>query len=708
MFFLTCFSTQKFTFSGIVIDPHSHVLIKGEREKRLEPKVISLLVLLAENSGEVVTRQTITTQLWPDVIVGDEVISQLIYSLRNALGDDAKSPKFIKTIPKKGYCFIPKVALVITQNDNDLDDIVKPDKLNLHHSIKNWQKNRLIKILIFLLVCLFLGIIFLQNQPDTEYSISRILPLTQKVGSEEDFSLSPDKNKMVYVHYTDSQGDLYIRELNSNEEQQLTNDNWFPKSPLWLDSNTVIYIRSKQGVYQIIRSHQQQPIEILYESSQPIVDLAYQHGTATEILFTEYTYYKKGRLSSFKSLNLVNGNIQSLDDKYPMLPNAVRHPVYSHDNKTLYFFESLDHKGTIVSLVLASGEYQEMSQHFQSVRDIQVIGKEHLLIAGVSNATSGIWKLNIEKQEIALILPITSGEQVVDIDINELNQEIFYSVSKITFDQVSANINTQEFNYLHGLNSSAREYFAVYDQQGKHIYFISDRTGFYELWFYNSETHKAQQLTSLKASGMGRPVISKSQDKVALVYLSDTLRLGIVSLKTGLPLISSEIPYNKFPLLWGENDQSIYVSEHRGQINLYEYDVNTLTDTLVQNNAGLFVQKMPIDNSLLYLDYKKGAVVKKNMETHDVSLLLSEVINLPALIPGQIKVIGDQVLTVKYTATNQEIYQYKQDKQGNIDAKLLLTLPSNATINDFSSDGSKVLYSLANDKQSSILRLSYQ
>jgi DNA-binding winged helix-turn-helix (wHTH) protein len=89
---------NKFRFLDFEVDSQANLLIKKGKVKRLEPKVMALLILLASKNGDVVSRIEILAALWPNVVVGDEVISQLIYSLRNALADDAKKPRYIETI----------------------------------------------------------------------------------------------------------------------------------------------------------------------------------------------------------------------------------------------------------------------------------------------------------------------------------------------------------------------------------------------------------------------------------------------------------------------------------------------------------------------------------------------------------------------------------------------------------------------------------
>ena len=72
-------------------------------EVPLRPKSLALLRLLVENANRVVDRDAIMTAVWPDVVVGDESITQCVRDVRKALGDEAQ--QVLKTVPKRGYLF---------------------------------------------------------------------------------------------------------------------------------------------------------------------------------------------------------------------------------------------------------------------------------------------------------------------------------------------------------------------------------------------------------------------------------------------------------------------------------------------------------------------------------------------------------------------------------------------------------------------------
>jgi DNA-binding winged helix-turn-helix (wHTH) protein/TolB-like protein len=69
----------------------------------LEPKVMMLLVYLAQNAGSTISREQLFEAIWPGVVVSDDTLTQAVTKLRKAFGDNAKHPRYIQTVPKRGY-----------------------------------------------------------------------------------------------------------------------------------------------------------------------------------------------------------------------------------------------------------------------------------------------------------------------------------------------------------------------------------------------------------------------------------------------------------------------------------------------------------------------------------------------------------------------------------------------------------------------------
>lgn len=87
-------------FNGRVLDP---VL-------KIEPRLMEVLIRLARARGRVVKKEQLVAEIWDNYGGGEEALLQSISKLRKLFRDDARQPKVIETIPKKGYRLLPKVT----------------------------------------------------------------------------------------------------------------------------------------------------------------------------------------------------------------------------------------------------------------------------------------------------------------------------------------------------------------------------------------------------------------------------------------------------------------------------------------------------------------------------------------------------------------------------------------------------------------------
>lgn len=85
-------------------------LISSDGEIHLEPRVFSVLQVLVRRPDQLVTKDEIVELAWKGAIVSDNAISRAITLLRRAFKDNAKSPVYIETVPRKGYRLIAEVS----------------------------------------------------------------------------------------------------------------------------------------------------------------------------------------------------------------------------------------------------------------------------------------------------------------------------------------------------------------------------------------------------------------------------------------------------------------------------------------------------------------------------------------------------------------------------------------------------------------------
>jgi cholera toxin transcriptional activator len=95
-------------FESFELDVRSRELRKGKNRIRLQEQPFEILRMMLERPGDVVTREELAKHLWPEGTFVDfeHSLNAAVKRLRAALGDDADNPRFVETLPRRGYRFI--------------------------------------------------------------------------------------------------------------------------------------------------------------------------------------------------------------------------------------------------------------------------------------------------------------------------------------------------------------------------------------------------------------------------------------------------------------------------------------------------------------------------------------------------------------------------------------------------------------------------
>lgn len=98
-------------FGPFALDPHTGELLRGSEVVPLAPQPFRLLLTLASRAGELVTREELRQRVWGDETFVDfeRGLNFCVLQARTALGDDAKNPVYIETLPKRGYRFVGRI-----------------------------------------------------------------------------------------------------------------------------------------------------------------------------------------------------------------------------------------------------------------------------------------------------------------------------------------------------------------------------------------------------------------------------------------------------------------------------------------------------------------------------------------------------------------------------------------------------------------------
>jgi DNA-binding winged helix-turn-helix (wHTH) protein len=98
-------SALRLQFGDLTIDESTRQLLRDGREVHLSPKAFELLATLLGTRPRALSKMELHARLWPDTFVSEANLAMLVAEIRSAIGDDAKAPRFVRTVQRYGYAF---------------------------------------------------------------------------------------------------------------------------------------------------------------------------------------------------------------------------------------------------------------------------------------------------------------------------------------------------------------------------------------------------------------------------------------------------------------------------------------------------------------------------------------------------------------------------------------------------------------------------
>ena len=105
-------SIKYYEFGPFRLDLEERTLTRDAQLLSVTNKSLELLLVLLEREGMLVEKDALMRRLWPDQIVEESNLTQHIYSLRKALGEDSNDARYIQTVPRRGYRFTGEVKKI--------------------------------------------------------------------------------------------------------------------------------------------------------------------------------------------------------------------------------------------------------------------------------------------------------------------------------------------------------------------------------------------------------------------------------------------------------------------------------------------------------------------------------------------------------------------------------------------------------------------
>lgn len=123
---------MRYRFSDCLLDAGAYTLTRAGQPVPVEPQVFDLLCLLAENAGQLVTKDALVARVWEGRIVSEATISARINAARTAVGDTGKAQAVIRTVPRRGF----ELVAPTTRDDGALPPDAPPASLPRQQTIR--------------------------------------------------------------------------------------------------------------------------------------------------------------------------------------------------------------------------------------------------------------------------------------------------------------------------------------------------------------------------------------------------------------------------------------------------------------------------------------------------------------------------------------------------------------------------------------------
>ena len=224
-------------FGSFELDPHAGELRKSGVLVGLQEQSLKVLVELLERPGDLVTRDQLRQRLWPNGTFVDfeHGLNAVINRLRETLGDSADSPRFIQTVPRRGYRFIAPVVGVV-----DLQ-AAKPPAWPLKTRKGMWMAMGAAGI-----VLVVAAIALLRREPSAETLSPSVVALTRLAGRESGPAFAPDGEQVAFVWSGEKRDntDIFVTLVGSTSVRRLTTDSADDFAPSWApDGRRIAFLR---------------------------------------------------------------------------------------------------------------------------------------------------------------------------------------------------------------------------------------------------------------------------------------------------------------------------------------------------------------------------------------------------------------------------------------------------------------------------------
>ena len=245
-----------YEFHDVRMDPEGFRVVQGGRPVSLEPKAFEVLLFLLENQGRLIEKRELLDRAWPGTVVTESAITRVIADIRKALGDEAREPRFIETVPTKGYRFIAQVRKVP-------DDLAAAPVPPAGEVVSRPRQSTVRFVSLAagatgLVILAAIGAWAMRNRPrvapERSVAPTEARQVTDSLGLDVFPSFSPDGAQIAYASDRGGGFEIYVRQLaTGGREIQITSDGQDNLQPAWSPNGREIAYgsRGRPGIWLV-------------------------------------------------------------------------------------------------------------------------------------------------------------------------------------------------------------------------------------------------------------------------------------------------------------------------------------------------------------------------------------------------------------------------------------------------------------------------
>jgi len=632
-------------FGVFELDLRAGELRKNGSKLKLQEQPLQVLAVLVEKPGEVVLREELRERLWPDDAFGDfdHSLSTAINKIRQVLGDSASHPRFIETVPRRGYRFLAEVSPAASDGKRYTSGTARQDRPEARRAMY-----ALAAIGTLALVALLWAL--RPPPPAARLEPIRAVPLTTYPGSEVHPSFSPDGEQTAFS-WDGPDGhnfDIYIKALGQDEPRRLSFDSREELDPAWSpDGRSIAWLRSVSEAGEAALEIVQAPVvggaEHLWSKiddprgGAPRPLLAWAPDGKSLVVVDRNSETERSRTALFFLSS--DGSRRRLTA--PPEPSRDSGPAISPDGRALAFVRAHGmYRSDVYLLDLAEdrnplGEPRRLTYDNDLTSGLSwtADGRSLVYSAG-SFAQAELWRLPVSKADPSrerLGLPSRAGGG--STSIASLGGRLAFAQDTLVVNIYSRPLRAGPAGSASPqriIASSGRDYNPQFSPDGARIAFSSDRIhGEVGIFLADADGSNVERLYTDPEAHSGTPRWSPDGQRIAFdSNRGETVNIFVISVNGGTTLQLTSAPGGGFIPSWSHDGEWVYFASLRtGRPEIWKQRLGAEEAAQVTTNGGFVAFESPDGRYLYYLKGSSSPLYRMSVLGGDEEQIVDSVVH---------------------------------------------------------------------------------